>query len=202
MNLFQYQRAAVRTEKTLDTHSRFLHARLGMITELGEFTTEVKRTVIYDKPLDDERLVNMGEELGDLMWYNAIPFNALGRDMMLPEQELSFLQIFMSHAYPGQDARSVDHRAAQHLLDVLAGEMVIEVGHYSQNTRNHNHHPAMLNVVRINGLVRDTCDLLHMDLGVVLDHNIDKLKKRFPDAFSAQAAEARADKDGIDARNS
>jgi NTP pyrophosphatase (non-canonical NTP hydrolase) len=41
------------------------------------------------------------------------------------------------------------------------------------------------------------CDLSH-----VANMNIDKLKKRFPDKYSNEAAEARADKGGLSARAS
>jgi hypothetical protein len=35
-----------------------------------------------------------------------------------------------------------------------------------------------------------------------MDENIAKLQERFPNAYSNAAAEARADKGGLDARNS
>lgn len=44
----------------------------------------------------------------------------------------------------------------------------------------------------------------HLDtpLNEILQSNIDKLRARFPNKFSAEAAEARADKGGLDARSS
>lgn len=118
MNLIDYQIAALRTEKPLATAAlRSMHAALGLTTEVGEYTTEVKRAVIYEKPLDDARRAHMAEELGDIMWYMAIAADALG------------LQ----------------------LADICAD-------------------------------------------------NIAKLQARFPEAYSNEAAEARADKGGLDAR--
>ena len=46
------------------------------------------------------------------------------------------------------------------------------------------------------------CDALGVTLGEVAAHNIEKLQARFPNKFSAEDAEARADKGGLDARNS
>ena len=46
------------------------------------------------------------------------------------------------------------------------------------------------------------CAALDVKLGTVLQQNIDKLRKRFPEKFTQEAAEARADKGGLDARSS
>lgn len=120
VNLNDYQQQALRTEKPLATAAlRSMHAALGLATEVGEYTTEVKRMVIYEKPLDEARAAHMAEELGDIMWYMAIAADALG-----------------------------------------------------------------------------------MQLGDICAANIAKLRERFPDAYSNEAAEARADKAGADARNS
>lgn len=43
---------------------------------------------------------------------------------------------------------------------------------------------------------------LGTDLAAVANHNIDKLKARFPDKYSNEAAEARADKGGLSALQS
>lgn len=120
MDFNQYQVLANRTAKPLPTLPENLaHAALGIATEGGEFTTEVKRAAIYSKPVTDEMRVHMAEELGDLMWYIAL--------------------------------------AAEHLG------------------------------IPMSAMARD---------------NIEKLRKRFPDAYTDMAAEARADKGGLDARSS
>ncbi|TCS37460.1 MazG-like nucleotide pyrophosphohydrolase family protein [Paucimonas lemoignei] len=120
MDLITYQNNALRTEKKLPTPvERLVHASLGLATESGEMTTEVKRMAIYSKPLDEDRRAHLAEEIGDVMWYLAIAADALGMQ----------------------------------LADIAAA-------------------------------------------------NISKLQQRFPDAYSDHAAEARADKGGLDARNS
>lgn len=120
MNFNEYQHAAVRTAKRFpDPKWELNHAALGLATESGEFTTEVKRMVIYDQPLDPSREAHIREELGDILWYVALACEALGMSMHLVARE-----------------------------------------------------------------------------------NIDKLQKRFPEKYTNAAAEARADKGGLDARNS
>jgi len=46
------------------------------------------------------------------------------------------------------------------------------------------------------------CETLGISLGDVLDQNIQKLKARYPNAYSDQAAEGRADKGGAPASES
>jgi NTP pyrophosphatase (non-canonical NTP hydrolase) len=45
---------------------QLLHAALGMMTEVGEFVDQLKKHLMYGKPVD---FVNLGEELGDISWY-------------------------------------------------------------------------------------------------------------------------------------
>ena len=120
MNFSEYQLAAARTAKMFESsQANLIHAALGIATEGGEFTTEVKRHAIYSKELSPAMRQHMLEELGDLMWYIALAVTHLGSD-----------------------------------------------------------------------------------LGAVAAANIEKLKERFPEKYTDQAAEARADKSGLSARES
>lgn len=51
-----------------------LHATLGISGEAGELLDAVKKSFIYNKPLD---VVNAKEELGDIMWYIALACRTL-----------------------------------------------------------------------------------------------------------------------------
>lgn len=53
---------------------RLLHAAMGLSSESGEFMDQMKRHILYGKPLDD---VNLKEELGDLEWYIALAIDEL-----------------------------------------------------------------------------------------------------------------------------
>lgn len=84
----EYQKLALRTEKTPEflrlrfdderTHSRLLHALIGLCTEAGEAQDAVKKFLIYDLPFDE---INMVEEFGDVLWYIALGLDALGVTM-------------------------------------------------------------------------------------------------------------------------
>lgn len=84
----EYQNFAGRTEnndydgiyrRLNDVHVlRLVHAAQGLCTETGEFTDTLKKHLFYGKPLD---IVNLGEEIGDIMWYVSQACNALGIDL-------------------------------------------------------------------------------------------------------------------------
>lgn len=191
MDLIKYQELAERTEKQLATRPAWLrHASLGLITELGEFATEVKRAVIYGKPLDADRVAHMGEELGDMCWYLAIVFNATGAAMDLPQS--SWL------ASRGRNSQGGDELIH---LDEATHQMAIQIGMLIQNQRSAGYH-MRANAYTLVGLVNDACGLLGLRMLDILQDNINKLRERFPDAYSDYHAEARLDKGGVDARNS
>lgn len=108
MNLADFQRLALRTEKPLATPElRSMHAALGLATEVGEYTTEVKRMVIYEKPLDDARRAHMAEELGDIMWYMAIAADALGLELAeICRSNINKLQLRFPDAYSNHAAEA------------------------------------------------------------------------------------------------
>lgn len=82
MNFQEYQRLAARTAKDFrHLETDLTHAALGLATEVGEFTTVVKRAAIYDVPISAEMRVNMHEELGDILWYLALAATKLGWDL-------------------------------------------------------------------------------------------------------------------------
>jgi NTP pyrophosphatase (non-canonical NTP hydrolase) len=82
MDFNEYQALANRTAKMLPTVAQnLMHAQVGLATETGEFATVVKRIAIYEKPVTDEMLTHMAEELGDTLWYIALAAETLGISM-------------------------------------------------------------------------------------------------------------------------
>lgn len=62
--------------------------------------------------------------------------------------------------------------------------------------------PLALAAGELLAVVEAECTVLGFDVEEIMQENIDKLRARFPDKFSNEAAEARADKAGVDAHNS
>lgn len=191
MNFSEYKYLALRTEKPLATALlRLNHAHLGFFTEGGEFTTTVKRIAIYEKPCSAEFIKHMREELGDILWYAAIAADALELD--IPQYQFLF-DDFMQHPVP-------------FALNLVATRLSVEIGFFGLDIPVHdvprNRESMMRGVVNIVSAVAHACNALGFRIEDVMAENIAKLKDRFPNAYSNQAAEARADKGGLDARNS
>lgn len=75
----QYMQDAPRTESLQDNpvDPRILHAGIGIATEAGELLDAIKKAKFYGKDLD---VTNLKEEGGDILWYLALLFNAIGTD--------------------------------------------------------------------------------------------------------------------------
>ena len=72
MKFNDYIKEALNTEsdkKLSATHTRLIHAAIGMQTETGEIADTIKKWAFYGRTLD---VVNIFEEIGDLAWYLAI----------------------------------------------------------------------------------------------------------------------------------
>lgn len=54
-----------------------IHACLGMISEAGEILEEVLKATVEKRELD---IVNLKEEAGDQLWYNALFLRSIGSD--------------------------------------------------------------------------------------------------------------------------
>lgn len=68
--------SAIADRISTKTSIRTIHGIFGLITELGELTDVLKKYTFYGKPISEEDLVNLQEEIGDLMWYIAEICNA------------------------------------------------------------------------------------------------------------------------------
>jgi len=60
-----------------ETTRRLLHGVIGLVTEAGELVEAIMNHVIDGKPLD---LVNIGEEVGDSFWYEALILTVTNSD--------------------------------------------------------------------------------------------------------------------------
>jgi NTP pyrophosphatase (non-canonical NTP hydrolase) len=190
MNFAEYPALAARTEKELPTSFlRIEHASLGLITEIGEIGTLVKRIAIYGKSLDSVMDKGedsgksyrqlLGEEIGDVLWYLPIITSELDANYVFEDVRLT--------ARTGLPLTNLTRR-----LSIAAGR----VADYVESEAMH-----MLQDVN---LVDEVCAILHylvdlaglagLDIVQLAADNIAKLRKRYPEAYSDLAAEERADK--------
>lgn len=191
MDFQTYAPLAMRTARMFpDQRSNLRHAALGLLTELGEFATNVKRIVCYDKAMNEAMLANMIEEGGDTFWYVPLALFALGADSLptptegqtasLPN-DLGELVIFMSAM---QGAISASLTSGPGLPIQQDRDVVLEC---------------------LSGIVfamDKAATLIGSSGDEMRSLNIAKLRQRFPVNFSTQAAEGRADKGGLSASES
>lgn len=107
MNPTDYVEGALRTESSPDSFDqgnpalsmgkiRLLHATMGLCTESGELTDQLKKHLFYGKELDR---VNLIEEAGDLLWYLAILFDELNTSF---EEVMSSNNAKLRSRYPNK----------------------------------------------------------------------------------------------------
>lgn len=198
MDINTYQQGALQTEKPFPLPKRLRHAIIGAVTEIGEFTSQVKRVAIYGKEIDTPRKPGeptprqgMFEELHDTCWYVAIGYAASNWPMVPVLYAITF----------DEDATFEDRLAK------LTFTMSSHVGRLADF--------ALLpddKLVAAKGdigvglgqllyLVNMTAELLGFTLEELFIANNKKLlsgsSARYgATGYSDQAAEARADKDG------
>ncbi len=75
MELNEYQSLALRTARYEPQMEQIGHAFEGMVDEVGEIASAIKKHRRYGKQLDRQ---NMIEECGDLMWFVSLMASGLG----------------------------------------------------------------------------------------------------------------------------
>lgn len=162
------------------------HVGLGLTTEAGEFATVTKRVRVYGKPLDAHMVANAREELGDYVWYLALWLTLVGIELYgfeLMEQ--------------GELDEVVGRMPSALSAGVLAMQGAASVALMASS--------GEIDATEVDGIKLGfagfliACQALAFDPVEVLKENIEKLRLRFPEKYSDEAAEARADKGGLDA---
>lgn len=155
-----------------DLRFRLRHAGAGMISENGELMDIWKKFAVYGKDIDTVHLV---EELGDFMWYVATGMNALGFD------ETSFKLHATIDGFPtSKDSKEVKLFTASASLSHISSKFIVipdrrEIRRSQQDMSNLLG-SAIDHVIYI-GRAFD------VSLVTILEANVNKLRKRYPDKF-------------------
>ena len=78
--------------------SRLLTAGIGMSGEIGEFNEIIKKCVFQGKEMDEDRIIHLRKELGDIMWYVAQACLALNTNI---EEIIDMNTVKLESRYPG-----------------------------------------------------------------------------------------------------
>jgi NTP pyrophosphatase (non-canonical NTP hydrolase) len=173
----EYQGLAARTCPNLPgEHENERHMNLGVVTEIGEVLDIFKKNLAYKKPID---VVNLGEELADIAWYivNKCRFHEVALD----------------------DDFDVVKAEVKQLLDTT---MFIEEGLSKELKTEALMHPLLqayigpsnsffsAPIVQL-GFLANIAEWYELDFFQLLTNNIDKLKVRYPEKFTEEAAQNR-----------
>jgi NTP pyrophosphatase (non-canonical NTP hydrolase) len=176
-SIVEYQLLASRTCPDLPgEHQNERHMNLGVITEIGEVLDIFKKNLAYNKPFD---VVNLGEELADIAWYivNKCRFQEIPLDddfdtVKAEIKELLDTQMFTQSDLPiGLKAEALMHP----LLQTYCGP-----------TNNIFSAP----IVQL-AMLANIAEWYELDFFQCLTNNIDKLKVRYPEKFTEEAAQNR-----------
>jgi len=173
-SILEYQGLAVRTCTDLgDQNKNERHMNLGVVTEIGETLDIFKKHMAYNKPID---LVNLGEELADIVWYivNKCSFENLSLDenydQVLSEvEELVETKMFTIPDLPAETK-------AEAILVLILNAYCAPV--------NNIFSAPIVQIAFLNHIA----SWFDLDFGQCLTNNIDKLKVRYPEKFTEEAA--------------
>lgn len=174
-----YQRLAMRTAPPNEEFVDGLnHAALGFLTELAE---------VMAAGVDNAHAC---EELGDAAWYVALATAHLDRPLS------KHMGVGFVDDLPATPAIPMLVSAGRYATEVKRAKI------YGKEISD-DMRAVMLTELRalMHGIGAE-CNKRGVKLSACLQQNINKLRKRFPDKFSGVAAEARADKGGLSARES
>jgi NTP pyrophosphatase (non-canonical NTP hydrolase) len=160
MTFEQYQIEAMRTFKDLGSREKnILHMECGMLTEAGELVDQIKKHFAYGKELD---VVNLQEEWGDFMWYYA-----------------NYLTIFKINFMPEYERKQEESRIYDKVKKLIKEKEFTEmeaIADFIVNNSNSLRHYMPY----IGHLIGEPEKMLQM--------NIDKLRKRYPEKFDSNLA--------------
>jgi NTP pyrophosphatase (non-canonical NTP hydrolase) len=113
-----YEIIASRTQDPITI--QLLHACMGLSTEVGELTDNLKKYIFYGSKLNS---VNAVEELGDIMWYIALACRSLDTNFeTICEKNINKLKIrypekFTEHAALNRDLVAENKLLAEGILE-------------------------------------------------------------------------------------
>lgn len=188
MQIKDYQRLAMRTSP--EGHDRQLNGCMGLIGETGEIVDIVKKWKFQSgdhAELPKDKLI---DECGDVLWYCAEL--ATGMDVVLSalytEKNFFFddMREINENAPLELTAMRLATMATRPTLFLFDGVQGIEkevklIGREWQEAQ------AQAEIVGIMATIRDILEIhCNVSLEDAMEHNIEKLRKRYPDGFDPE----------------
>lgn len=192
MNLETYYSEALRTLVPRGLTFDLNHSVIGLVTEIGEVATLIKRNEIYGKPFDDEMRAHLAEELGDICWYIPCGLQALGYE--------NFSDVARMMDGDPRNLIPFEQTTVVKMLVVQMSRIIRSVAALPH--RGGECQKICKGFVEILYGIMRLCQIHSLDFHDVLAGNIAKLRARYPEKFTPELAEARLDKGGKSSRES
>lgn len=167
MTLAEYKIKAVNTMATIGTHKDDIyHMGLGVFTEVGEILDIFKKNHAYSKVVDN---IHLSEEIGDLFWYLSNSYLLLDSSFPTTIQKMPFSLPALS-------------RSASECFGISSYYKNVSI------TSPKTLKEFKSSIDAILSLAVSLIDSRKLDLGLILDANINKLMARYPEKFSSDRA--------------
>ncbi len=168
--LESYEKAALRT---LGPHNDLLYLTIGLVGEVGEVIDYAKKTLYHGHKYEADKFA---EEIGDVCWYVAA---------ICHNQGLQFSDIA---SWPDQD--NMKNKV------VLNPEKILNLASLCSPTiiKEHVENGTIQGpLIRLMREVKSVAMDAHLFFPDVLEQNIAKLKRRYPDGYSDISSVQRVD---------
>lgn len=175
MKYQEYVPLAVRTAKKLKSKAENLnHAVIGLLSEVNEYNDAV---VAKDT-------VNIKEELGDKLWYSALAYKCLEKYMNNYEPNVENFVDFTN-----ESVHSLEHEFT-HLLSKFSDPVKKFLIYEKEPTEEQFQQLASI-LCAIIDVVFCLFKAYNLDVNNAMHVNIEKLKDRYPEAYSNEKATNR-----------
>lgn len=171
MEFQQYLIESERTLKSLGKELDLLHCATGLVTESAELVDAIKKHVFYGKSLD---VVNIKEELGDILWYIAIPVRMFDLDLDFNRQNGNYYKNKIKNQIKTPEGLIKFFLTFNSMFKALCSAILIR--------------PLPSDFDNIFEEINLICEIYNLNLSEIMDININKLKARFPNNFTQEHA--------------
>lgn len=158
--------------------SQLMHAAMGMVTEAGEFIE-----ALYDPEKID--VTNLIEETGDVLWYVALACRALGTSFEELGRRLAIEDTI--DPFKGDAPFTVHMRAGLGFV-TTAAEFIDVLKKLTIYSKPINTEKLIDLLSRVMWCALVVCVELDVSIEHVMDRNIEKLRKRYPEKFTSENA--------------
>jgi NTP pyrophosphatase (non-canonical NTP hydrolase) len=169
---------------------------LGIPGEIGEVVDLVKKFVFHGRVVDDAHRLKLANEIGDVLRYGSHLASTLGRPFGVYMQAITRGTIRRTDrdgVFGSLPVRTLSPDAACRILTVSAAAVVQTLYPSGADVAHDEHADFLTHLGRVVEILRHIGSLYDVTLADAVQANVTKLRVRFPEGFTREAANNRAD---------